>query len=307
MPVARGARWIDLLDPSREELLAESPVELHFRAVELLLGRTRGEQGPRPTLEAHGDYVLGIFLVVVVVPEEDRVFYQEVDLVLTPEVVLSVRKTPPGEAPFDIEPVQAACDAHGTPTSGQIAHVLVDEVAERYLDVVDALDEEIAELEEGVENWSADKVRRRVTELRRDLLQTRRTLTPTRDAVRRIIDGRVDIGKDAVFDRSLELDFADAYDKLLRAAESLEVSRELIADARDAHRAKIAQDQNEVVKKLTMVASLVLLPTFLVGVYGQNFEHMPELGWRLGYLFSWSLIALTTLAQLAFFRWKKWI
>ena len=60
-------------------------------------------------------------------------------------------------------------------------------------------------------------------------------------------------------------------------------------------------------KKLAVVASLVLFPTFLVGVYGQNFEHMPELDWRLGYLFSWALIVLTTIAQLAFFRWKKWI
>ena len=307
MAVARGARWIDLLDPSREELLAESPVELHSRAVELLLAGQTEEQGSRPTFEAHGDYVLGVLLVAVVVRAEDRVFYQEVDLVLTSDVVLSVRKTPSGEAPFDIEPVQAACDAHGMPTSGRVVHFLVDEVAEHYLDVVDALDDEIDELEEGVELWPSAQVRRRLSELRRDLLQIRRTLTPTRDAVRRIVDGRIDVGEDAIFGRSLELDFADAYDKLLRATESLDVSRELIADARDYHRAKIAQDQNEVVKKLAVVASLVLLPTFLVGVYGQNFEHMPELDWRFGYLFSWALIVVTTIAQLAFFRRKKWI
>ena len=61
-------------------------------------------------------------------------------------------------------------------------------------------------------------------------------------------------------------------------------------------------------KKLAVVASLVLFPTFLVGVYGQNFEHMPELGWRARLCGSlWALIALTTIGQLAFFRWKKWI
>jgi magnesium transporter len=305
--VSRGARWIDLLDPSREELLAESPVELHPRAVELLLEPPQDGHVPRPTFEAHGPYVLGVLLVLVVVPDEDRVFYQEVDLVLTPDLVLSVRKTPPGEAPFDIEPVQEACDAHGTPTSGRVAHFLVDEVAERYLDLVDAFDDEIAELEDGVEDWPAATFRRRLSELRRDLLHARRTLTPTRDAVRRIVDGRVDVGDNEIFDRSLELDFGGAYDKLLRSAESLDVSRELLADARDDHRAKIAQEQNEVVKKLAVVASLLLLPTFLVGVYGQNFEHMPELAWRHGYAFSWALIALTTFGQLAFFRSKRWI
>ena len=60
---------------------------------------------------------------------------------------------------------------------------------------------------------------------------------------------------------------------------------------RDYHQAKIAQDQNEVVKRLTVIASLLLFPTFIVGVYGQNFDHMPELHWRLGYVFSWALIA----------------
>ena len=60
-------------------------------------------------------------------------------------------------------------------------------------------------------------------------------------------------------------------------------------------------------KRLTAIASLVLIPTFLVGVYGQNFDHIPELHWGFGYAFSWALIVVTTVAQLAFFRWKKWI
>ena len=60
-------------------------------------------------------------------------------------------------------------------------------------------------------------------------------------------------------------------------------------------------------KRLTVIASLLLFPTFLVGVYGQNFDHMPELHWRYGYAFSWAVIILTTIAQLAFFRRKRWI
>ena len=302
-----AARWIDLLDPSREELLAEAPVELHPQAVERLAARARGDQEPRPALEPHGDYIFGVLLVPVGVPEEDRVFYQEIDLVLTPEAALTVRKTPPGERAFDMGPLEQACDAHGSPTSGVIAYYLVDEVAERYLGIIDLLDTEIDELENGIESWPSAQVRKRFSELRRDVLQIRRTLSPTRDAVRRIVDGRVDIGENSVFDHSLELHFAEAYDRLLRATESLDVSRDLIASARDYHQSKISQEQNEVVKRLTAVASLVLFPTFLVGVYGQNFEHMPELGWRLGYAFSWGLIVLTTVGQLAFFRWKKWI
>lgn len=301
------ARWIDLLDPTRAEILAESPAELHARALQRLAESPRADQDPRPTFEPHGDYVFGVLLVPVGVPEEDRVFYQEVDLVLTPEVALTVRKTPPGEQPFHIGALEAACDAHGSPSSGAIAYFLVDEVAEQYLAIIDLLDTEIDELESGIESWPSEQVRMRLSELRRDVLLIRRTLTPTRDAIRRIVDGRVDVGQDAVFDRSLELDFAEASDRLLRATESLDVSRDLIASARDYHQSKIGQEQNEVVKRLAVIASLLLFPTFLVGVYGQNFDHMPELHWQYGYAFSWALIALTTVGQLVFFRWKKWI
>jgi len=70
---------------------------------------------------------------------------------------------------------------------------------------------------------------------------------------------------------------------------------------------KIANDQNEVVKRLTVIASILLVPTFIVGLYGQNFRHIPELAWGFGYWWSWGWIILTTILQLAFFRWLGWI
>ncbi len=75
---------------------------------------------------------------------------------------------------------------------------------------------------------------------------------------------------------------------------------------RDYLQGKISNDQNEVMKRLTVIASLLLVPTFIVGLYGQNFRHIPELHWSFGYWWSWGLIVVTTIGQLAFFRWKRW-
>jgi magnesium transporter len=176
------------------------------------------------------------------------------------------------------------------------------------LDLVDALNDEIDELEEGIETWSSAQVRRRISDLRHDLLHVRRTLAPTRDAVRAIVDRRVDVGEGPeVLPRDVELNFSDAYDKLLRATDGLDLSRDLLASARDYSQAKIANDQNEVVKRLTVIASILLVPTFIVGLYGQNFRHIPELAWGFGYWWSWGWIILTTILQLAFFRWLGWI
>ena len=107
--------------------------------------------------------------------------------------------------------------------------------------------------------------------------------------------------------REVELDFADAYDKLLRALDGLDLSRDLLASARDYHQAKIANDQNEVMKRLTAIASILLVPTLIVGVYGQNFDHMPELHWYLGYAFSWGVIVLSCVVQFIYFRRKRWL
>jgi magnesium transporter len=303
--------WTDLLDPSADELQRHAPAELHPRAVEELVRAGAPAQPPRPTIEGHGDYVFGLLLAPVAVPAEDRTFVQEVLFVLTRDRLLTVRKTPPGgEEPFDPSAIQAVCAMRDDVPPGMIAFHLVDEVAERYLDLLDALGDEIDELEAGVDTWPAEQTHSRLAELRQDVIHIRKTLGPTREAVRGIVDGRTDIEGRPLFRREvfpLELHFAQAYDKLLRANEGLEFARELIGSVRDYQRSLVAAEQNRVTKTLTVIASLVLFPTFIVGVYGQNFDNMPELGWRFGYLFSWGVIALVTIAQLAFFRWRRWI
>jgi magnesium transporter len=309
-----ASTWIDLLDPTPEELRAKAPQHLEETALERLLAPPEHEDEPRPTLQGHGDYVFGVLLIAVAVPEEDSVYYQEVDLVITHDTLLTVRKTPPGGRPAcDVTAVEKTSKPDDS--AGLLAYRLLDEIAERYLDLVDSLDDEIDELEDKVGGSPPKVVGRRLRELRRDLREIRRTLTPTRDAVHKVLDGRIELDNgdedrdnpEDLFPRDVEIAFSDAYDKLLRATEALESSRDSLAGVRDFLQGTIANDQNEVVKRLTVIASLLLVPTFIVGLYGQNFRDVPELHWGFGYWWSWGLIILTTVGQLAFFRWKRWI
>jgi len=303
--VAEAHRWVDLIDPKADDLKAHLAERLHPAALDLLVAPLVHDDEPRPRVESHGDYIVGVLLVAVAVPEDDRVYYQEVDFILTEEKFLTVSKTPPGEKPFDPKPARDAC--RRDEPIGMYLYRLFDEVAERYLDLIDALNDEIDELEDAVETWPPPKIRDRISALRHDLLHIRRTLAPTRDAARKVMDDRVDLDNATLFPREVDLHFADAYDKLLRASEGLETSRDLVAGVRDYFQSKIANDQNEVMKRLTVIASVLLLPTFIVGLYGQNFHHIPELGWSFGYWWSWGLIVGTTIIQLAWFRWKRWI
>jgi magnesium transporter len=301
------AKWVDLIDPTPDELREKLPPKIQESALERLLAPAVHDDEPRPTLRSHGSYVFGIFLVAVAVPDEDRVFYQEVDVVITHDVLVTVSKTPPGEHPYDPRPARESCRPDDS--AGMMFYRLVDDIAEHYLDLIDSLDEEIDQLEDTVETSPAAQTRVRLSELRHDLLHIRRTLAPTRDAIRRVVDNVVEVtdGQE-VFPHEVEVAFNSAYDKLLRAFDGLELSRDLIASVRDYLQSKVANDQNEVMKKLTVIASVLLLPTFIVGNYGQNFKHhFPELGWQWGYAFAWGLIIVTTAIQLAFFKRKKWI
>jgi magnesium transporter len=303
--VAEADRWIDLIDPKPDELRERLGARLHPAALALLLAPLVHDDEPRPRIESHGDYLVGVLLVAVAVKSEDRVYYQEVDFIITPDRFITVSKTPPGEQPFDPKPVKALCGPDEP--IGMYLYRLYDEVAERYLNLIDDLNDEIDELEDAVETWPALKIRGRFSTLRHDLLRIRRTLGPTRDAARAVMDDRIELDGADIFPREVDLHFADAYDKLLRASEGLETSRDLVAGVRDYFQSKIANDQNEVMKRLTVIASILLLPTFIVGLYGQNFRHIPELDWSFGYWWAWGLIVGTTIAQLAWFRWKRWI
>jgi magnesium transporter len=308
-----GTAWIDLLDPSADELRRHVKPDLRPEALEQLLRPAEIDGGDvRPSIATHDHYIFGVLLVAVVA-KGGRVFYQEVDFVLTQDRIVTVRKTPAGHEPFDPAPIRAVCDAReGEAPPGAIAYYLFDEVAERYLDLLDNVDDQIDTLEGRLEEMPLDEVRGRISEVRRDLLRLRRRLGPTRDAVREVVDGRVDVkgrrffGRE-VFPRDVELQFASVYDKFLRASEAIEYARELLAAVRDYQQARVAIEQNNVTKSLTAIASIVLFPTFIVGVYGQNFDHMPELHWRLGYAYSWAVILVVTIAQFVYFRRKRWL
>jgi magnesium transporter len=303
------ARWTDLCDPTREQLEAAVPSRLHARALDQLLAEPRHGDEPRPTIESHGNYVFSVFLVPVADRERDEIYYQEIDVVGDRESILTVRKTPPGGGePLDCSAILAQHEAGRLERVGMIAYHIVDEVAEGYLNLTDALEDEIDELEDHVDDWPQQRVRERISALRHDMLHIRRTLAPTRDALHRVMDNRIELdGDEELFDRDIELHFADAYDKILRATESLELARDLLAGARDYYQSKVANDQNEVMKRLAAIASLLLVPTFIVGLYGQNFREIPELHWGFGYAWSWGVIVVTTLLQLWFFRRKRWI
>jgi magnesium transporter len=304
MPSLRSAsvaeRWLELLDPTKDEIVQALPKGVDDRIVDVLAAKSGERQ--RPWLEGHGDYVFAVLVAMAPLPDEDRIESQEIDLVATADRLVVVRKTPPEGEPWHHRCLETAKDAG----VGQLVFRVIDDVAQSYLEVVDSVDAEIDELEDNIDRWPSLRVRRRIANLRHDLIHARRTVGATRGAVRRIRDRTLDLDDDALFPDEVEREFADTYETLFRAGEELDVARDLLASSRDYHQSRIAESQNEVGKKLTVIASLVLVPSFVVGFYGQNFGGEFGKGyWTIGV--SAGLILVSTVIQLAIFRWRRWI
>jgi Mg2+ and Co2+ transporter CorA len=299
-----AARWIDLVDPSREELLDALPAHVDPDVVETLAAPALTDREPRPLLEGHGAYMFGVLVAMRPFVEDGLAEHQEIDVVATPDILLTVRKTPPSGVPFDPAALRPALDDGAS--VGVLVHRLADDVAETFLELLDAVYVEIDELEDRIDEWSPAKVRLRMAELRHELLYRRRTVSATRAAVRRVLDGRIEVGDHALFPPEIERLFADTYDTLVRVTEELDVARDLLASVRDHLQSKVAESQNEVAKKLTVIASLVLVPSLVVGFFGQNFEgEFDQSWWTLA--FSTGIIVASTIVQLALFRWRRWI
>lgn len=311
---AAAVRWIDLVDPDEQAVRTAWTGPLDDETLAALCAPAVHEDLPRPRLRTRPGAVLGLLLLPKLVHRGTEVVHQEIDLLITSTAVLTVRKTPRaadgaslGLGPYDASDLVEMSERGGTVRPGRYALAVADDVAEAFLDLIDELVDRIDGLEDQVETGQPEQIQREISKFRHDLLHLRRIVSPTRDAIRRVVDGRVDIGDDRLFPHELELEFGDVYDKLLRAGDALETARELIGGVRDYVQTKVANDQNEVMKRLTAGASILLVPTFIVGLYGQNFRDIPELHWGFGYVYSWALIIFVTLVQLWYFRRKGWI
>src|SRR5919204_2499042 len=224
-----SGHWLDLVDPSREELLAALDVDVAPEIIEALLADP--VERPRPRLEGRGDYVFGLFVALAPVPEEDRIESREIGFIATSDGLVTVRKTPPDGEAWQAECLEVARDV----TVGELVFRLTDDVANSFLEVVDFADAEIDELEDHIESWPSARVRRRISSLRHDLIHARRTVGAMRAKVRRITDKRLDLDDEELFPEDVERLFSDTYETLFRAGEELHVAPNLPANPRDYH------------------------------------------------------------------------
>src|SRR5205823_13409823 len=139
-------------------------------------------------------------------------------------------------------------------------------------------------------------------QIKRDLLTFRRAVAPLRDVLGRVV--HVD---KSVLGEDLDVEFRDLYDHVLRVYDELDTQRDLLTGILEAHLSVVSNRLNEVVLRLSSWGAIVLVPTLIAGIYGMNFDHMPELHWRLGYPYALAAMVLVSSALWAIFRRRRWL
>ncbi|MFB6124125.1 MAG: magnesium/cobalt transporter CorA [Haloferacaceae archaeon] len=186
------------------------------------------------------------------------------------------------------------------------AYRVVDSVVDEYFEILDEIEDDIEAVEDDIVDDPDTETLEILTSIRRELLSVRRILWPMRDAV-----GVLSRGDSEQVDEASEKYYRDVYDHLVQLVELVETYRDLAIGARDIYLNTLSQSTNEVMKRLTVVATIILPLTFVVGVYGMNFDgspyNMPELGWTYGYPAVMVGMFLVALVMLTHFRNEEWL
>ena len=186
--------------------------------------------------------------------------------------------------------------------SDYLAYVILDTIVDEYFIVEDGLDEIIDPLEDNILFNSNKEMLQTVQQIRRGLISMKRNISPLRELLATIQRADTPLLKE----KTLRY-YGDVYDHVLRVTDALESYRERISAMHDIYLSSISNKMNETMKILTIFASIFIPLTFIAGIYGMNFEYMPELKWRWAYPTLWVIFISIGVGLLVFFKKKKWM
>jgi magnesium transporter len=286
--------WVGLHDPS-PELLQQIQQEfgLHDLAVE-----DAHAAHQRPKLEQYGDSIFVVLRPAILAPDQQSIELGETHLFVGPRYVVSIRH---GNTP-SYAAVRTRCES--TPGllakgPGFVLYAVMDFIVDQYFPVVDTLGDQLERLEGEIFSETFDRnTVQRIYDLKRSLVEIKRSVSPLVDVCNRLV--RFDM---PLIPEDTRPYFRDVYDHAIRINEHVDMLRELLTSALEAHLSLIAVGQNDAMKKLAGWAAIIGVPTMVAGVYGMNFKFMPELEWRYGYPVV--MASMLALCLFLYYRFKR--
>lgn len=190
-------------------------------------------------------------------------------------------------------------------TLGQdyLLYALIDAIVDNYYLVIETLGNKVEDIENKLfKGDTDDEITLQIQELKREVLRVRRSVFPMREVI-----NRLEKSEHSLISKSTNAYYRDVYEHIIQIIENIDINREMIWGLMDMHMTAISNKMNQVMKVLTIIATIFIPLTFIAGVYGMNFENMPELHYKNSYYILWVVMIVIFLGMIYFFKRKKWL
>ena len=256
----------------------------------------------RPKLDEMDGYVY-VVLKMLYFDEKKELKIEHISFILGTNYVLSFQ-----EAEGDVfdpirERLRAGKGRAKELGADYLLYLLMDSIVDNYFNLIETFGEKIEDLEDMLfDGKSSEDITSEIQTLKREILKIRKAVFPLREVV-----NKLDKCEDDLIHERTHHSLRDLYDHVVQVSESIDIYREMIWSLMDMYMSVISNKMNEVMKVLTIIATIFIPLTFIAGIYGMNFENMPELQWKNAYFILWGVMILIFLAMIYYFRRRKWL
>jgi magnesium transporter len=294
-----GVKWINidgLKDPGTVEKLGKH-LGIHPLVLEDIVN-----VGQRPKLEDYGDYLFIVTKMVSLDRDGGGMEIEQVSLLLGKGYVISFQ-----ERIGDVfEPIrERIASAKGRIVSqgaDYLAYALLDIIVDNYFVVLESVGDRVEAMDEEIIDDPSPEKLGVIRGMKRDMILLRKSVWPLREVI-----GGMERLESELIDDSTNIYLRDVYDHTIQVIDTIEALRDLISGILDIYLTSVSNRMNEVMKVLTIIATIFIPITFIAGIYGMNFEFMPELKYRFAYPAVWGMILIVAVVMLVYFRRKRWI
>ncbi len=294
-----GVSWINVTGLHEAERLAQfgKAFGLHPLVLEDILNTDQ-----RPKLEDYGEY---LYIVIKMLGNENQtsaITTEQISIILGRNLVISFLESDSGIFNAVKERLLGSRGRICKLGADYLAYALMDTVVDNYFGIFEKLGERIETLQDGLVSRPTPASLQALHALKREMLFLRKSVWPLREVV-----SGLQRGDSPLVQKETWLYLRDVYDHTIQVIDTIETYRDMLSGMMDIYLSSLSIRLNEVMKVLTIIATIFMPLTFIVGIYGMNFHFMPELGWRWGYPLVLLLMAVIAGGMLVFFRRKKWV
>lgn len=289
--------WADVSDPTGKDF-EELAEEFNFHPLSIEDCRNAHQ---RPKIEEYPGYYFMVLYESELVGPEDDLELRELNIFLGPNYLVTVHSRP-------IRAIVTAKRLWGEWTdrseqgAGLLAYLLIDSIVDDYLPLLDVLSDRMDDLEDSIFGDFRPEAIQDIFRIKKQLLYLRRSITPLRDMFNTILRR-----EQPIFPRETLVYFQDVFDHIIRVADTVDTLRDMLSSTMDAYLSVSGNRMNQVMKRLTSVSTILMSVTLVAGIYGMNFDLMPELKWRFGYVFALGSMVAIGLAIYFYLRKIKWL